>query len=363
MSLDEYVQGKANKNTFCYWVERETSDLGHIQGARADKFGIYYSKKKGAFRFTKKYTSKEEARERILSEIDDLLTAGERGDVETIRESPISPMFAGKILFLYFPTKFINIFSARHVDHYLSRLRADEPGAELDLISKKDRLLQIKNSDEVMKGWMMFEFSDFLYTAIQPPPPRGAAIAPTLREHLQAYPPVDETEPEFINLPIGESPDPRTPTAPRRGGVTDFDKRNRRNKLTGNQGEDVVLKAERQRLKRGGRPDLAKDAKRVSEDDDAAGFDILSFELDGSEKYIEVKSTTGKAPNPNGGFQFHLSANELQQARQRKNYQLYLVFEVASLKPKILSIPNPASLEPKRLFLKPSAYHATITIA
>jgi hypothetical protein len=58
-----------------------------------------------------------------------------------------------------------------------------------------------------------------------------------------------------------------------------------------------------------------------------------------------------------------LSANEYEQARVLANFYLYIVFDVKSKTPKIWRIKNPASLEPKRLALKPSAYFATLAVA
>jgi hypothetical protein len=363
LSLEDYVQGKGSKKSFCYWVERETEELGRIQGSPSTKFGIYYGKEQGAFQFTKKYKSETDARDRILAEIDELLTAAERDDVEAIRGSGLSPMFRGKILFLYFPKKFLNIFSERHVDHYLRELRANDPGGNLDLISKRERLVQIKNADDVMKHWTMFEFSDFLIEEIKPPLPRGAKVPPKLEDYFPNFPDPEETAPEFIDLQVGETPDSRAASSSRSGGITDFEKKNRRNKRTGDQGEQVVFLAEQRHLERSGRPDLAKRVKLVCRDNDRAGYDILSFDLDESEKLIEVKSTTAKVPELNDSFQFHLSAKELEHARAHTNFHLYLVFDLKSKNPKIWPISNPASLEPKRLLLTPSAYYATLTIA
>ena len=362
LSLDDFVQGKRSKASFCYWVERETRDLGHIQGAPSTKFGVYYSKKKDAFSFTKKYKSEADARSRILQSIDGLLAAAANGDIGTIRSSQISPMFKGKILFLYFPGRFINIFSERHVDHFLTRLRLNDPGARLDLIAKKERLTDTKNADDVMKDWTTFEFGDFLYWA-WPPPSRRAKVTTKLRDYVLDFPPPEETDPEFVEFQAKESPATHQKEAAGSGRKVDFDQRNRRNKLTGDQGEDVVFMAEQRELIRSGRPDLAKKVRAICKEDDGAGYDILSFELDGEEKQIEVKSTLAEVPGANASFTFHLSANEYEQAHQLKNFYLYVVFEVKTNRPKIWRIPNPVSLQPKRLHLQPSAYYATLTIA
>lgn len=43
MSIEDYIEGKGNTNSFCYWVERKLDRLGSIRGSFATIFGIYYS--------------------------------------------------------------------------------------------------------------------------------------------------------------------------------------------------------------------------------------------------------------------------------------------------------------------------------
>jgi len=40
-----------------------------------------------------------------------LLEAGRANNLEAIRQIEISPMFKGKILFLYYPERYLNVFS------------------------------------------------------------------------------------------------------------------------------------------------------------------------------------------------------------------------------------------------------------
>ena len=362
LTLEEYVQGKRSKESFCYWVERETSVLGHIQGAPSPKFGIYFSKETNAFKFTSKFKSPEDARMRILSEIGKLLDAADVDDINSVRSAEISPMFKGKILSLYFPQRFINIFSERHVDYFLSHLRLNNPTSPLDLIDKKEVLMNFKNADELMATWSMFEFSDFLYWA-WPPPSRDGKVPTILKDFSFTFLPPEKTTPEFISLELGETNDSSGHQYGNKKGTINFEEKNRRNKLTGNQGEDIVFVAEARWLLKNGKPDLSHKVEAVCKTDDSAGYDILSFDLDGTPKQIEVKATAAKPPEPNKNFVFYLSATEYEMAQKLSNYYLYIVFEVKSQIPKILPIKNPASLEPKRLVLKPSAYRATLTAA
>jgi hypothetical protein len=57
--------------------------------------------------------------------------------------------------------------------------------------------------------------------------------------------------------------------------------------------EEYVLEFEKHRLAKLGRPDLAELVVRISTLDVSAGYDIKSFESDGSPRRVEVKSSTG----------------------------------------------------------------------
>ena len=77
--------------------------------------------------------------------------------------------------------------------------------------------------------------------------------------------------------------------------------RDARNRELGKLGEARVLASEQTRLTSDGRADLADKIRWVSElDGDGAGYDILSFEKDGSERYLEVKTTVGYSRTGSG---------------------------------------------------------------
>ena len=65
------------------------------------------------------------------------------------------------------------------------------------------------------------------------------------------------------------------------------------NTQLGRCGEDFVVEAERHRLADEGRPDLAERVERTTRDiGDGAGYDVASFNADGSLRSIEVKPRT-----------------------------------------------------------------------
>ena len=174
MCKDDYVEGRIvngepNRNTFCYWIEWKTRGLGGMQGATASKFGLYVDRKSQEYRFTKRFVNEDQAIDCIRKEIVRLIELGESKDLKNIKKISLSPMFRGKILFLYFPDDFINILSEKHVDYFLKGVGVYQESKDLHLIDKREVLFSWKNTDMVMKKWNMFEFSDFLHTEIGEP--------------------------------------------------------------------------------------------------------------------------------------------------------------------------------------------------
>ncbi|HLP56633.1 MAG TPA: DUF3883 domain-containing protein [Fluviicola sp.] len=107
---------------------------------------------------------------------------------------------------------------------------------------------------------------------------------------------------------------------------TNYLEREQQNSKLGELGEELVLEYERWQLKKLGKDRLAKQVTWVSKDNDRAGYDILSRNVDGSEKYIEVKTTKLGKETP-----FFFSKGELLfSQRSADDYHLCRVFNVAT---------------------------------
>jgi len=102
------------------------------------------------------------------------------------------------------------------------------------------------------------------------------------------------------------------------------------NRRLGRAGELLVLNYERDRLRRMGCEELARQVRHISDiEGDGAGFDIQSFEASGASKYIEVKTTKGSAETP-----FYLSSNELAFAKSKgSRFCIYRVYEYSENPP------------------------------
>jgi Domain of unknown function (DUF3883) len=90
----------------------------------------------------------------------------------------------------------------------------------------------------------------------------------------------------------------------------------------GELGELFVIEQEKKRLISAGRSDLAQMITHISkENGDSAGYDVLSYDINGIEKKIEVKTTVGNVSDD-----FFLTENEYQCMNNNDNYYIYRVF-------------------------------------
>lgn len=126
--------------------------------------------------------------------------------------------------------------------------------------------------------------------------------------------------------------------------------RDARNRALGHKGEELVYQYECARLG-SERPDLARKVRWVSEEDgDGAGYDILSFDLAGKERLIEVKTTIGHQTTP-----FYISSNEFELSQERPDqFCLMRVFDFLKL-PRAFELQPPLS---ESLILRTQSYRA-----
>ena len=127
-------------------------------------------------------------------------------------------------------------------------------------------------------------------------------------------------EPPLLELKVRE-PDAYRPSVL---SQRDYLAREARNQSLGRAGEEFVVHYERWRLIQRGHERLADRIEHTSKvRGDGAGYDVLSFEEDGRERFIEVKTTAYAKETP-----FFISDGELSFANSRElEFRLYRVFE------------------------------------
>src|SRR5690606_754363 len=184
MPIEEYVLGYdygPDDYSFCYQLEQELDGLGRIIGSTAFKFGVYYGRTKSdnvvKYRHAEKYgRNYTEAFANIRKAISELLIAGRDQNMAAIATNPLSIMFKGKILSIYFPDRYLNIFSDNHLDYFLTALDLDSESLFInDTVYKREKLLDFKNRYDIMSSWSVDMFAYFLYNIYPIGPNRGRA--------------------------------------------------------------------------------------------------------------------------------------------------------------------------------------------
>jgi hypothetical protein len=356
LTLDEFVIGKKDPTTFCNRIENELNSWGNIHGSNARKFGLYFGTfgddKERKYRIGKKTfgTDYNKALAEILLSIIELIK--NKDDFKLLKSNPISPMFKGKILSIYYPDDFLNIFSATHLNYFINVLGLDNVSkSEID---KQALLIKYKNTDSVMKSWTIYEFGKFLYYSFKNPNDevKNKDLPKELKGFkLKDFPPIESIKFDFVSLRTEEI-EPFNGSRRKNERKIDYPLRSKNFKRIGDRGEQVVLRAERKFLEDNGRKDLSDLIEHISETDDSIGYDILSYNLDNSPKFIEVKSTLREV----GVSNMFLTANELEVSENKDNYYFYIVYEVGSSRPKIWKVKGSDLINDTNIVKKPVLY-------
>ncbi|NRB25039.1 DUF3883 domain-containing protein [Shewanella sp.] len=325
IKLAEYVLGRRDIDeidTFCYLVDVGTRNWALISASTPHKFGIYFGIAKPdetkKYRFTKKFgETKMKAFNAVKLSLLNLIESAQNNDYAAIDANLLSQLFRAKIISLYFPKKFINICSK---DHTL--LLAEELKLESDLpVSEYQHLLyDLKLQNSVTKSWTNIKFMSFLYSKFIWQNLHEVSRK-KLKKTVRKHPEVDLSGKSDINDKIGKI------------------------------SEKYALEWEKKRLKDLGLSDLAEKIEDRT-NRPGYGYDFLSFNVDGSERYIEVKILRKEKKLRS----FHLSANELEKSTSpelKDNYYFYLV----SVESGSEDLPTPVRLD---AFLAEEVHEASI---
>lgn len=183
---------------------------------------------------------------------------------------------------------------------------------------------------------------------------------PTLAAFLDRPP-----EPETTLLPAADRTFTEAPPRSTNSGISsapgvrltrrwDRSASDHANAELGRRGEEFVVEVERRRLASEGRPDLAERVEWTAQDKgDGAGYDVASFNADGSLRLIEVKTTNGAADTA-----FFVTANEVRVSSARPgDYWLYRVYDFARATRAIYTFKG--ALGGGELILTPTVYRVT----
>jgi len=154
-------------------------------------------------------------------------------------------------------------------------------------------------------------------------------------------------EPPNVSAPVSGNDEPSSQIARK----IDYAKRDANNRRLGRAGEQWVVAFEKKRLTEIGLKDLAEQVDWIADRlGDGLGYDIVSFDENRTEIFLEVKTTNAGILTP-----FFISPNEIAVAeRERASYRLYRVFDF-STSPRAYVLTGPLK---HKLTLKPQVYSA-----
>lgn len=365
MSIDDYVEGKQSKTSFCYGLEISLDKLGSIRGQWCTKFGVWYSTEKKNYKFEKRLGKDYKSVFEVVKQaILDLLDAGKKHQYDRIVTNPLNSTVKGKILSIYYPDDYLNIFSSEHLDYYLKSLDLDT--VELmkkNVVYKREALITFKNSDKDMKKWSIGMFAKFLYTHYPKLPAKAEEVAVKSKDEELVFPTIKFKDIQFVGLQlVGKESKATSKTHPASSPSPDYEKEAKIYKKLGDRGEYIVIQAETKRLMKELSITEAKAKKLikwVSRENDAFGFDIQSVNNDKTPRYIEVKATQRKV----GDMDFYYTENEYETAKKYgKDYYIYVVYEILTPYPKVWVIKNPFE-NGEGVKMKPVKYKVQLSTA
>lgn len=168
MSLDQYTN-LDRENSFCYWLESKTYELGSIWGGSSYKFGIYkrndtsknidvtFRKSDGEYAwFTKYGETKEEAFKTVKNHILQIITYVKENNLKGIDAIDLGLTYKWKIAFLYSNYKVLNIFKLEALRFIAKNLQIQF--TKKTSVSKLHKEILSKKGDE-----NFFEFNTRLW--------------------------------------------------------------------------------------------------------------------------------------------------------------------------------------------------------
>jgi DNA polymerase III delta prime subunit len=175
LTLDDYAIGRPD--SFCYWIEFKTRDLGSVSGGSSHKWGVFWSKSDQTWKWNKvlKSATAEEALEKLKTGLINLIQAATQDRFDQLDQIGSKHLglqrnaLRAKPLSLYFPDKFLPISNPYHLQHFLTCLGQKPQGG---LHSKNRQLLNFLRAQPELAGMDTHEMMAFLYSALPPGSPK-----------------------------------------------------------------------------------------------------------------------------------------------------------------------------------------------
>jgi 5-methylcytosine-specific restriction protein B len=166
LPLDRYALGVEGGDTFCWWMEFGTQDMGSIRGGSAKKHLIYRKSDGSGWYWVdhNRYPSVEAAWDAVRAgfvQAFDLAKSGRWAEIGDIYPLSTATTLSGKAVYTYFPGELIPIFAHPAQEHFhrllwgTGTIPSGAPGSR--------RLLEVARQQPGFEGWKPIEIEKFLY--------------------------------------------------------------------------------------------------------------------------------------------------------------------------------------------------------
>ena len=166
MTLEQYTNLNRS-DSFCYWIESRTKELGSYWGGSSYKFGIYkYSslpkgnkhKRDEEYAWLSKYgNNRDEAFSKVKDIIIQIAKASSKGDWDTVEAIDFGSSYKWKIAFLYSKERLIPVYKRNMLVDIVKGLKISNANT-LSIVDMQKIFISMR------KGRDLFEYTDWLWS-------------------------------------------------------------------------------------------------------------------------------------------------------------------------------------------------------
>ena len=173
MPLERYALGLSDsKNTFCWWMEFGSIELGSMKGGSSAKHIIYKHKEKPGWFFPPNYKDQDDAWETVRAAFVEAFEKAKLGDWEGIDD--IESLVSGsalkcKAVHTYYAEGILPIYSRDDLRHFLRLFgNEDANNKSYEVIHLNRALLAVMRQRPEFETWTNVEIMRFLYDWANP---------------------------------------------------------------------------------------------------------------------------------------------------------------------------------------------------
>lgn len=169
MELERYALGK-RQGSMSWWLEYHTIELGSIKGGSAQKHKIFFSIKDDKWVYPKEFQNETDAWIKLRAEFYKYIKNFNTSEYTILEQDNIiysMNMVRSKLLFMYYPSKLLPMYSTEHILTALEFFGYDrEEIKQWDSVRANIEFKKTQESNDIFKNWSPFKFVRFIYNTI-----------------------------------------------------------------------------------------------------------------------------------------------------------------------------------------------------